>query len=37
MSENNKINFIEFQTLDISKMKEFYGNTFEWKFTDFGP
>ena len=37
MDENNKINFIEFQTTDIPKMKEFYGNTFDWNFTDFGP
>ncbi len=37
MSENNKINFIEFQTTDISKMKDFYGKAFGWKFTDFGP
>ena len=36
MQTNNKINFIEFQTTDIKKMKEFYGDTFGWDFTDYG-
>jgi len=36
MPNNNEINFIELQTTDIPKMKEFYGNTFGWDFTDFG-
>lgn len=37
MSKNNHINFIEFQTTDIQKMKDFYGKAFDWEFTDFGP
>ncbi len=37
MDTNNQINFIEFQTTDIPKMKEFYGSSFGWEFTDFGP
>lgn len=37
MNKNNTINFIEFQTTDIPKMKVFYGNTFDWDFTDFWP
>lgn len=34
--ENNKINFIEFQALDLIEIKKFYGDTFGWTFTDFG-
>ena len=36
MDRNNEINFIEFQTTDIPKMKQFYGESFGWEFTDFG-
>ncbi len=34
--ENNKINFIEFQAIDLNKIKTFYGDTFGWTFTDYG-
>ena len=34
--EDNKINFIEFQALDLNEIKKFYGNTFGWSFTDYG-
>ena len=37
MNKNNQINFIEFQTTDIPKMKDFYWKAFGWEFTDFGP
>ncbi|WP_228238960.1 VOC family protein [Allomuricauda sp. M10] len=35
--ENNKINYIEFKGKDLGKIKEFYGLTFGWTFTDYGP
>lgn len=32
---NNNINYIEFWTTDINKVKEFYSTVFWWKFQDF--
>ena len=34
---NNQINYIEFQALDLEKIKAFYSNAFGWSFTDYGP
>lgn len=34
---NNHINYIEFKTNDIEKVKAFYSNVFDWSFTDYGP
>ena len=31
------INYIEFNVTDISRAKDFYGQAFDWTFTDFGP
>ncbi|MEN8139184.1 MAG: VOC family protein [Bacteroidota bacterium] len=35
--ENNQISYIEFKTNDLEKSKEFYRNTFNWSFKDYGP
>lgn len=35
--ENNHINYIEFQAADLAAIKQFYQNSFNWKFTDYGP
>lgn len=35
--EINHINYIEFRAPDLEKTKEFYGEVFGWKFTDYGP
>ena len=34
---NNHISYIEFKANDLKKVKEFYSNTFDWVFTDYGP
>jgi predicted enzyme related to lactoylglutathione lyase len=34
---NNHINYIEFKAKDLEKIKSFYSNVFNWKFTDYGP
>lgn len=34
---NNHINYIEFKTKNIEKVKSFYTSVFNWKFTDYGP
>lgn len=34
--QNNHINFIEFQATNLSEMKKFYSNTFDWDFIDYG-
>ena len=31
------INYIEFNVSDIARSKEFYGQAFGWRFTDYGP
>lgn len=36
-STNNHINYIEFKAKDLSKIKKFYSNCFNWNFTDYGP
>ena len=35
--KNNHINYVEFKAKDLDKIKEFYSNSFNWKFTDYGP
>jgi hypothetical protein len=35
--ESNHINYVEFKAKDLEKIKEFYSQTFDWKFTDYGP
>jgi len=37
MSKHEKINYIEFPSKDIGKTKEFFGEVFNWGFTDYGP
>lgn len=34
---DRKIDYIEFNVVDIAKSKAFYGNAFGWTFTDYGP
>ncbi len=31
------IDYIEFNVADIARSKEFYGEAFDWTFTDYGP
>ena len=33
--KNHKINYVEFQAEDFSKIKKFYYEAFGWKFTDY--
>ena len=35
--KNNQIDYIEFGTSSIEEVKEFYSQTFNWRFTDYGP
>lgn len=35
--KNNYINYVEFMAKDLEKTKTFYGNCFNWSFTDYGP
>ena len=37
MGSNNKINYIEFPSRDLSVTKEFFTKVFGWTFMDFGP
>ena len=37
MSNNRKINYVEFTTSDIARSKQFYGAVFGWSFEDYGP
>ncbi len=34
--ENNIINYIEFKSNDLEKIKTFYNSTFGWEFKDYG-
>src|SRR5690606_15047757 len=36
-NQNNHINYIELKAKDLEAIKQFYGSTFGWKFTDYGP
>lgn len=35
--KNNHINYVEFKAKDLEKIKEFYSDSFDWTFTDYGP
>lgn len=35
--DNNKISYVEFPSKDIDVTKDFFSNTFNWTFTDYGP
>jgi uncharacterized protein len=37
MTRDKKIDYIEFHATDIAATKQFYGEVFGWKFTDYGP
>lgn len=36
-AKDNHINYVEFKTNDIEKIKEFYIKSFNWTFIDYGP
>lgn len=36
MTSNNQINYIELYAKDLTEIKSFYQNCFNWKFTDYG-
>ena len=37
MSNNNKINYVEFPARDIEATKAFFQSVFGWSFEDYGP
>lgn len=37
MSNNLRIDYIEFPAIDIAKARGFYQRVFKWTFTDYGP
>ena len=37
MMINNHINYIEFKAPDLTIIKSFYSEVFNWAFTDYGP
>ena len=37
MNDHEKINYVEFPCLDLTKTKEFFATAFAWKFEDYGP
>lgn len=37
MSNNHRIDYLEFGCADIPTAKKFYGSVFGWEFTDYGP
>lgn len=37
MTENEKINYIEFPAYDIESTKSFFTSVFNWQFVDYGP
>jgi len=34
---DNHINYVEFKAKDLTKVKSFYQENFNWKFKDYGP
>ena len=36
-AKDNHINYVEFKSNDLEKIKKFYGECFGWSFTDYGP
>ena len=37
MNQHEKINYLEFPTVNISATKDFFSQAFGWSFQDFGP
>ena len=37
MLEHEKLNYVEFASVDLSKTKAFFEQAFSWKFEDYGP
>lgn len=37
MSQNNKINYVEFPACDLAATKTFFTTAFGWGFVDYGP
>lgn len=37
MNRDRKIDYIEFPATDISAIKQFYSQVFDWQFEDYGP
>ena len=37
MNEHEKINYVEFPSVDIDNTKTFFTQAFGWKFEDYGP
>lgn len=35
--KDNHINYVEFKAKDLEKTKDFYTESFNWTFTDYGP
>jgi len=35
--QNNHITYVELKAKNLEKIKGFYSQTFDWKFTDYGP
>jgi predicted enzyme related to lactoylglutathione lyase len=35
--KHEQIQYIEFLSKDLSRVKKFYSDAFRWKFTDYGP
>ena len=35
--QDRRIDYVEFQAVDIETTKTFYSDVFGWKFTDYGP
>ncbi len=35
--KDRRIDYIEFQAIDLIEAKRFYGDVFGWKFVDYGP
>ncbi len=37
MPTDNRIDYVELPASDLDALEEFYGSTFGWSFTDYGP
>ncbi len=37
VESDNHINYVEFKAKDLTKIKSFYQEIFNWKFKDYGP
>ena len=35
--QDRRIDYIEMKATDLTAIKKFYGEVFDWKFTDYGP